>query len=285
MTASAQSARQIVKDGHRDSTQWDAIDARRDDIVIVSCYKSGTTLTQQIVNLLINGTSDFERLRNVSPWVDAIGLHIGAEKTNSLPSPRFLKSHLPFDALPQHPGWRYIYLARDGRDVCLSLYDHCQQLKRDRPVDERGNPIDYGNDDFSTFYDEWLEYGHPYWPLWDHVDNWWQVRKRQDVLLLHYDTLSTDKPAQIRVIAEFLGLPYNDAIGQMVYDCSSLDYMKGLELEGKLGKPGPKQEATFVNKGIKGRWRGRLTDAQTERYFKLLYDRLERECADWIRSD
>ncbi len=277
--------RRVIRDRHRDSTQWDNIRPRPNDIVIASCYKSGTTLTQQIVNLLVNGTQHFDRMQTLSPWIDSLYLHIGAEKVEALPSPRFLKSHLPFEALPYYPQWRYIYLVRDGRDVCVSLFDHNQQLKRHRPFDAEGKPFEYGSDDFSTFWDEWIETGYPNWPLWDHIDSWWKVRHFPNVLLLHFNELTHDKPVQIRKVANFLGLEWSPEIGEMVCRHSSLEHMQELERAGKLGKPVPKSEATFINKGSNGRWRGRLNDAQIEKYLALLHQRLEPECANWVRFD
>lgn len=285
MSPESERMRMIVRDRHRDSTQWDGFRPRSDDIVIASCYRSGTTLTQQIVNLLVNGTKEFDRLRNLSPWVDSRELFPGAELVESLPSPRFLKSHLPFDALPYHAQWRYIYLVRDGRDVGLSLFEQCRQLQEDRPIDAHDNPFDYGAPDFASFWDEWLESGHPYWPLWEHIMSWWNARALPNVLLLHFDSLTRDKPAQVRRIAELLGLSLTPELERMVCEHSSLDHMKGLELAGKLGKPGKKQVATFVNEGVAGRWRGRLSEPQIERYLRLLHARLEPECADWVCSD
>jgi len=37
---------------------------------------------------------------------------------------RFLKSHLPADGLPLHDAVRYIHVARDGREACLSFCNH-----------------------------------------------------------------------------------------------------------------------------------------------------------------
>jgi aryl sulfotransferase len=283
--SAANRTRMVIIDGSRDSTQWDGIRPRPGDIVIASCYKSGTTLTQQIVNLLVNGPKEFDRLRDLSPWVDSTHLYPGPELVEALPSPRFLKSHLPFDALPYREDWRYIYLVRDGRDVCVSLFDFCLQLRRDRPFDAQGKPFDYGSEDFSVFWDEWLESGRPDWPLWDHVESWWRARHLPNVMLLHFNALVGDKPAQVRRIAQFLGFPCDDAIVHMVCDHSSLEHMKDLERAGKFGKPGPKQEATFVHKGTNGRWRGRLNPLQIERYFTLLQQRLDPACAAWVRSD
>ena len=62
----------VIKDKKRDSTIWDLIKPINTDIVICSCYKSGTTLTQQIVNLIVNSDDNFESLYDISPWVEEI---------------------------------------------------------------------------------------------------------------------------------------------------------------------------------------------------------------------
>lgn len=37
---------------------------------------------------------------------------------------RVIKTHLPVDALRMSPDAKYVYVARDGRDVAWSLYNH-----------------------------------------------------------------------------------------------------------------------------------------------------------------
>src|SRR3546814_8216461 len=37
---------------------------------------------------------------------------------------RSLKSHLPLDGLPIFDEVKYIHIARDGRDVCMSYHNH-----------------------------------------------------------------------------------------------------------------------------------------------------------------
>jgi len=67
MDPKASQSREIVKEYFRDSTHWDKVKPLKDDIIIASCYKSGTTLTQQIVNLLLIGSKDLENTRSLSP--------------------------------------------------------------------------------------------------------------------------------------------------------------------------------------------------------------------------
>ena len=111
---------------HFDSTVWNDFVFRDDDIVIGTYAKAGTTWMQQIVaQLLFRGDPDLE-VAEMSPWID---LRI-PPKEIKLPAVeaqthrRFLKTHLPVDALRFSPMAKYIYIARDGRDVVWSMYNH-----------------------------------------------------------------------------------------------------------------------------------------------------------------
>lgn len=276
--------RPVIREPLRDSTHWDHVIPRPDDIIIVSCYKSGTTLTQQIVNLLLHGTRDFRAMNAISPWVDSALHYPGPAAVEALPSPRFLKSHLPFGVLPYRPEWKYIYTGRDGRDVCLSLFDHCKELEKHFKVDREGRPLDHGPAEFSAFYDDWLDAGRPRWSFWTHVDSWWKARHLPNVLLLRFSELTAAKSATARRIAEFLGVPWSDTLDGLVGEHSSLDRMQQMELAGQFGGAGVKERATFINKGRNGRWRALLTDAQSQRYLDLAAERLEPACAAWLND-
>ena len=42
---------------------------------------------------------------------------------------RSMKSHMPFDALPYAKDVRYIHVARDGRDACMSYHNQITRFK------------------------------------------------------------------------------------------------------------------------------------------------------------
>ena len=108
-----------------DSTRWNGFKFRDDDIVIVTYAKSGTTWTQKIVGELIFRGAAFAVLSS-SPWVD-FRLHPLDQVMEMLEAQkhrRFLKTHLPLDALVFAPQAKYLYVGRDGRDVAWSLYNH-----------------------------------------------------------------------------------------------------------------------------------------------------------------
>lgn len=277
---SFQKNRRVIKDELRDSIIWDLIQPRNTDIVICSCYKSGTTLTQQIVNLIVNGDDNFESIHDISPWVEETFITPKENKKSwieSLPSPRFFKSHLLFEALPYYPEWKYIYLVRDGRDVGVSLYHHHQSFLPK-----------YFNEnlaDFSDFWDDWVETKDDkaeYWSYWQHIKNWWQVRNLPNVLLVHYHNLIHDKSQAIDRISEFINIDIDRSKKEIILEKSSLEYMKSNWQ--KFQPVGVFNPNTFINKGVNGRWENLLTTEQIKRYEIIISEELEPECAKWVKN-
>ena len=110
-----------------DSRRWRHYAPRPDDIVIATYPKCGTTWMQRIVSLLVFQTTEPIPITQISSWIDrrfpqsieAAVAQIEAQKHR-----RFLKSHLPFDGLPFYDDVKYIHVARDGRDACMSFHNH-----------------------------------------------------------------------------------------------------------------------------------------------------------------
>ncbi|NEO36050.1 MAG: sulfotransferase domain-containing protein [Moorea sp. SIOASIH] len=271
-----QAPRIIIKDQTRDSQIWHDISYRPTDIIVASAYKTGTTLTQQIINLIVHGSDNFESIHLFSPWVETLfaPIKVSLEKIEALPDRRILKTHLPFEALPYNREWKYIYLARDGRDIGLSLYNHINSY-----LDEIKN----FPKDFTKFWDEWLETGEPcLYPLLEHIHSWWQFKHLPNLMLLHYDTIINHKSEVVDKIASFIGADLTPEIKQLVLDKSSLAYMKA-NWE-KFQPPNLFKPKTFINKGVNGRWKGILFPEQIDRYEKLLAAKLEPECAAWVKN-
>src|SRR5207247_5464586 len=109
---------------HLDSTRWDDIVPRPDDIVITTSLKAGTTWTQRIVSLLVFQTVELPNtLHWVSPWPDSRFIIPKAEMregVESLLHRRFLKSHLALHGLPYPERTQYIYSGRDAGAALMS---------------------------------------------------------------------------------------------------------------------------------------------------------------------
>lgn len=280
---------------HFDSTIWNDFDFRDDDIVIATYAKSGTTWMQQIVSqLLFDGAEGLE-VAEMSPWLDLRvppkDIKLPAVKAQT--HRRFVKTHLPVDALVFSPQAKYLYIGRDGRDVVWSMHNHhananekWYEALNDTPG-LVGPPIEKPPADVRQYYHDWLDRdGHPWWPFWENVRSWWAIRHLPNVKLVHFAQLKADLPGQMREIANFLDTSVDESKWPAMLEHCSFDYMKrnatkSVPLGGLFWDGGAQ---TFVHKGTNGRWREVLTPAESEKYARLALEKLGAECANWLAT-
>ena len=280
---------------HFDSTIWNDFAFRDDDIVIATYAKSGTTWLQQIVSQLIFNGKPGLPVAEMSPWLDlrVPPKEVKLEEVEKQAHRRFLKTHLPVDALVFSPRARYIYIGRDGRDVVWSMYNHhanandlWYQALNDSPG-RVGPPIERPPQSIRQYYQDWMERdGHPFWPFWENIRSWWAIRDLPNVLLLHFESLKKDMPGEIRRIASFLGTPIDEARWPDILKHCSFDYMKAnasptVPLGGAFWDGGAE---TFINKGVNGRWRDTLNAADCVAYEERARTELGADCAHWLAT-
>jgi aryl sulfotransferase len=278
---------------HFDSTIWNDLRFRDDDIVISTYAKAGTTWMQQIVAQMLLGPDPELAVAEMSPWLD---LRV-PPKEAKLPSVeaqthrRFLKTHLPVDALVFSPQAKYLYIGRDGRDVLWSLHNHhltandsWYEALNDTPG-RVGPPIGRPNPDIRQYWLEWLRNdGYPFWPFWENVRSWWAIRGLPNVLLVHYNDLKRDLPGQMRRIAGFLDIEVDAAAWPRIEEYCSFAWMKqnstkSVPLGGAFWDGGAR---TFINKGANRRWADTLTAADSAEYEAKAEQELGAECARWL---
>jgi aryl sulfotransferase len=206
---------------------------------------------------------------------------------------RFLKTHLPVEALGIDPSLRYIYLARDGRDAVWSYHNHFMTLKADRlaAINDApgrvGPPLERPPESVLDFYRIWFERdGHPYWPFWDHLRGWWAIRDRPEVLLLHFEELRRDLPGSVRRIASFLGIPPDEARLPAILEHCSFDWMKAHAARVAPGRGVGWEDggASFIHKGTNGRWRDVLPPEDCAAYEARALAELGPDCARWLAT-
>ncbi len=280
---------------HFDSTIWNALVFRDDDIVIASYAKSGTTWLQQIVAQMLFGGDPALAVASISPWLD-LRVPPRAVKLAALEAQahrRLMKTHLPLDALRFSPRAKYLYIARDGRDVLWSLYNHHANANaawyaalNDTPG-RVGPPIEPPPGDIRQYWRDWLDGdGHPFWPFWENVRGWWTTRTLPNVLLLHYADLKRDMPGEMRRIAAFLDIPLDEARWPAIVEYCSFDWMKrnaaqSVPLGGAFWDGGAD---TFIHKGTNGRWADTLTADECAEYEARAQAELGADCARWLAS-
>lgn len=280
---------------HFDSTIWNDLKFRDDDIIISTYAKSGTTWMQQIISqLLFNGDENLE-VAEMSPWLDlrvppkAVKLPMVEAQTHR----RFLKTHLPVDALVFSDKAKYIYIGRDGRDVLWSMYNHHANANdgwykalNDTPG-RVGPPILRPTPSITQYFHDWLDQdGQPFWPFWENVRSWWAIRGLPNVHMIHFAKLKHDMPGEIRRLATFTETPIDESKWDQILHHCSFDYMKAnatksVPLGGAFWDGGA---ATFIHKGSNGRWREVLTADEIAKYEQRAARELDKDCAHWLAS-
>jgi aryl sulfotransferase len=278
---------------HFDSTIWNNFPFRDDDIVVSTYAKAGTTWMQQIIAQMLLGPDPDLAVADMSPWLD---LRVPPKEVK-LPAVeaqthrRFLKTHLPVDALVFSPKVKYLYIGRDARDVVWSLHNHHStanefwyQALNDTPG-RVGPPIGRPTPDLRQYWLDWLkDDGYPFWSFWENLRSWWAVRGLPNVLMVHYNDLKRDMPGQMRRIAQFLGIKVDAAHWPRIHEYCSFVWMKqnatkSVPLGGAFWEGGAQ---AFVHKGANRRWAETLTAADSAEYEARVLQELGPECARWL---
>jgi aryl sulfotransferase len=133
----------------------------------------------------------------------------------------------------------------------------------------------------------WLKNdGSPWWPFWQHIRSWWDIRDLPNVKLVHFANLKADLEGGIREIAEFLGISRKDSEIARIAEYCSFDWMKS---HAKHISPwaadtfhgGPE---AFINKGTNGRWMSVLTEEEKAEYEATAVRELGEACAHWLAT-
>ncbi|WNG40466.1 sulfotransferase domain-containing protein [Archangium violaceum] len=207
---------------------------RPDDVFIVTYPKSGTTWMQMIAwQLKSGGSLDFRHIEDVVPFIDRCG-PAELPRLEALESPRFFKSHLPYEDVPT--GARYIYVVRNLKDVAVSYYYHHLLME-----DFRG-----GLDVFVKMLVNRRTNGGS-WAR--HVLSWLEHRNAPNVLFLSYEEMQADLPGTIRRVAQFSGIALDEERLPLLVEQCSVAFMKKLEarFDPRLSRRG-----NFVRKGETG---------------------------------
>ena len=149
----------------QDSSRWDHYAPRPSDIVIGTQAKCGTTWMQRIVSLLVFQSPEPCPVMGISPWIDS-AFHMPLDAILAIIDAqtyrRFLKSHLPFDGLPNYDEVRYIHVGRDPRDACMSLFNHWSAFvpfafdQLDAATPAELGPVPRTPDDLRSFWRRWF---------------------------------------------------------------------------------------------------------------------------------
>jgi hypothetical protein len=306
----------VVRTPVVDSRRWNQFEPRADDIVIATFAKCGTTWTQRIVDLLVHQSPDVRPFGEISPWLDSTLFNPVEEDLATLKAQthrRYIKSHLPFYALPVWDTVKYIHVGRDGRDARLSWQNHeqgftpefranvgalagalaAEQGKKPAgpPPPAPENPRDYLVHWFGELesqigaadQDGPSRFGSSFF---DFEASYWRERHRPNLLLVHYNDLKDDLAGEMQRIAAFLDITVPESVMPSLVQAAGFESMKkaGDALIPNLHGVFDRGADRFINKGRSGRWREYLTQEDIARYEAIA----ERACtpglARWLEA-
>jgi aryl sulfotransferase len=284
-----------------DSRRWDGYRPRPDDIIVATYAKCGTTWTQRIVDLLIFQTPEPRQFMAASPWIDATFFRPIEEDLALIEGQthrRYVKSHMPLDAIPVYEGVKVIHTARDGRDACTSMHNHLLGFLLGARI--AANAAETGEApparlqtpaDPREFFLQWMDTAERFesgvqteLPYCEFETTYWEKRRAPWLLMVHFNDLKADLPGEMQRIADFLEIEVSDPKLAELADAARFESMKGQgeEMLPQLRMAFDKGAERFLNKGENGRWKDFLTDADLARYDALVKARLSPAHAAWI---
>jgi hypothetical protein len=186
------------------------------------------------------------------------------ELVNNLPSPRYIKSHLPLPLLPTELDKikpRIIYTCRNPKDMCVSFYHHCKML-HDLQIS------------FEEFGDQMIRGLTPLGSLFSHYLPFWNKRHETNVLFLKYEDMKRDLCGTVKKIAAFMNKSYTEEEFDKLCDFLSFQNMRDNPgcnferiLEETYGKDFFKRVGNhFIRKGQVGDWKNHMSPELAKRF-------------------
>ncbi|XP_053117515.1 sulfotransferase 1B1-like [Hemicordylus capensis] len=251
--------------------QWAPIEnfeARPDDLLISTYPKAGTTWMQEIVYLVLVG-GDVEKAKQTPLHVRIPFLEIcsppplpsGVDKLLNAPSPRVIKTHLPFQLVPKsfwEKNCKMIYVARNAKDNLVSYY-FFDQMNLTQP--------DPGP--WDGYVTKFMEGTVPWGSWYDHVRRYWDEKENHRILYLFYEDMKEDLAREVQRVMDFLEVDLPEDVVQKIVHHTTFEVMKDNPMANYDTVPNTifdKTKGTFMRKGEVGDWKNYFTVAQRETF-------------------
>ncbi|XP_035828597.1 sulfotransferase family cytosolic 1B member 1 isoform X2 [Aplysia californica] len=233
----------------------------------------GTTWLQELV-YLIDTNLDFEGAEKNTmddrfPFFEFP--YPGKKAINDLPSPRRIKTHLPFPLLPnqmKEKKPKIIYIARNPKDTLVSLYHFAVKFFA---------PVQRFQGTYDQFCELFAEDKAIYGPWWKHVLEAWKCRDDDNVLVLFYEDLQKDLPGVVRQVASFLGKSLTDAeVDAVAKHCTfeSMKNNKSVNYDWLKEQGMASDKADFMRKGKVGDWKNHLSSEISAKLEEMVSSKL-----------
>lgn len=221
------------------------------DVLVCSYFKSGTNWTMQMaLQIAWRGTAEFEHIHDLVPWVEMpqrfrYAVPVSDSLWQCCPARlRVIKTHLPIGKIAYNEFGKYIWIARDPKDVFVSGYHFVRSIMMGSLMPS---------------VDEWLELFlsddsfNGSWAV--HLASGWRLREAGNVLFLTFEEMRRDRRAALAKIAAAMGVELSAAEFDRVAALSSYEYMKSIsdkfDTRG-LSPPWVDPRGTMIRRGRSG---------------------------------
>jgi len=230
-----------------------------DDVFVCSYPKNGTTWSIYILHLLRSGCSGFSKGEQLNEHYACLDF-LGGEKTKAYARPRLVQTHLRSDLMPMNKLSKYIFVARNPKDVVTSFYYHTLGF----------DFYDFADGKFDDFFEHFMRGEHDFGDYFEMVPAWWQEsKKRENVHFVLYEDLKSDFEKELLKIADFLGGSYRAQLlanGKELLNAithkADIKTMKG-NVKHIMSMKRP-EHLPFTRKGVIGDWKHLLSKEQSD---------------------
>ena len=167
------------------------------------------------------GQGKYEHVHDVIPWPDGVfpmQAQLDDERlARAAPTNlRVIKTHLDWQHIPYSPEARYILVLRDPKDAFVSSYFFARAVALGPMMPSIKTWLQTYLTTDAFFMGSWAENTHSFW----------QVRERENVLLVTFEQMKADQRAIIQQVTDFIGVELTPEEFNLVDKKSHFRYMK-----------------------------------------------------------
>ena len=252
----------------------DSFPFRDGDILLATYPKSGTTWTQSIIKHLLN-FDETVKVVDAVPWLERLPSPDCDEVKAAMEltcQPRCFKTHTPCKSIAKSRDGvklRYIFVARNAKDVCVSLYHHARAFQS----------FAYEGD-FNHFFQmylhgevesgSWLDFNLEFYEQ--------HLQHPEDVLFLTYEDMHRNLVENILRIAKFMNVECAEQRAEDIAEKTTFHTLKNDSSSNYCWANHRRNEGetAFMRKGEVGDYKNYMSEEQE----RLIEEKMIRPAAE-----